>query len=87
MNLEAIKTEIKELIVNSLDLEDIKPADIDAEAPLFIEGLGLDSIDGLELGIALRKKYGISFSKSQSENKQYFYSVATLAQFITKQQP
>jgi acyl carrier protein len=81
-NTNHLEEEIKTLIIESLDLEDVTVQEIDSEAPLFIEGLGLDSIDGLELGIALRKKYGISFSKNQAENKQHFRSVKALAEFI-----
>ena len=62
---EDIQNEIKKIIIQSLDLEDVKPEDIDVEAPLFVEGegLSLDSIDALELGVALKKKFGISFSR------------------------
>ena len=78
--------EIKELIIDSLALEDITPEDIDENAPLFNEGLGLDSIDALELGMALKKKYNISMGSNNDENKEYFYSVKTLADFIQQQQ-
>jgi len=83
---EDIQNEIKNIIIQSLDLEDIKPEDIDAEAPLFVEGegLSLDSIDALELGVALKKKFGISFSQNEEDNKKYFYSVATLSDFVAK---
>mgnify|MGYP000967863088 FL=1 len=83
---EDIQNEIKNIIIQSLDLEDVKPEDIDAEAPLFVEGegLSLDSIDALELGVALKKKFGISFSQNEEDNKKYFYSVATLSDFIAK---
>ena len=83
---EDIQNEIKNIIIQSLDLEDVKPADIDAEAPLFVEGdgLGLDSIDALELGVALKKKFGISFSQNEEANKKHFYSVSTLSDFICK---
>lgn len=57
-----LEQEIKELIISSLALEDITPQDIDATAPLFVDGLGLDSIDALELGLALQKRYGVSMS-------------------------
>ena len=80
-----ITDEIKQLIIDTLDLEDITPNDIDETAPLFIEGLGLDSIDALELGMALKKKYNISIGSDNDENKEYFYSVKTLADFIEKQ--
>ena len=74
--------EIKKLIISSLDLEDLTIADIETEAPLFGEGLGLDSIDALELGMALKKKYGLTFKANKEDNKKYFYSVATLADYV-----
>ena len=61
MKKEILEQEIKELIISALDLEDITVSDIDSTAPLFNEGLGLDSIDALELGMALKKKYGVNF--------------------------
>lgn len=57
-----IELELKRLIIDTLMLEDITPDDINSEAPLFVEGLGLDSIDALELGVALQKKYGVQIS-------------------------
>lgn len=77
--------EIKQLIIDSLDLEDITPADIDENAPLFVDGLGLDSIDALELGMALKKKYNLKMGADNDENKKYFYSVKTLADFVQAQ--
>jgi len=77
-----LELEIKQLIIDALELEDIKPADIDAAAPLFGDGLGLDSIDALELGMALKKKYKVNFKSSDEENKQYFATVQDLAKFI-----
>jgi len=76
---------IKQLIVSSLDLEEVEPADIDAEAPLFGEGLGLDSIDALELGMAVKKEFGVSFSKDPVENKRVFHSVKTIADYVRSQ--
>lgn len=81
--MQELELEIKQLIIECLNLEDYKPADIDSAAPLFGEGLGLDSIDALELGVALQKKYGLSFSGGTKENKEHFYSVETLAKFVT----
>ena len=83
---EEIQNDIKNIIIHSLDLEDVKPEDIDTEAPLFVpgEGLSLDSIDALELGVALKKKFGINFSQNEADNKKHFYSVATLSDFISK---
>lgn len=82
MNKADLVLEIKNLIISSLDLEDLTVADIDTDAPLFVEGLGLDSIDALELGMALKKKYGLTFNANKEDNKKYFYSVATLADYI-----
>ena len=76
---------IKEIIVSSLDLEGVEPASIETEAPLFGEGLGLDSIDALELGMAIKKEFGIAFSKDPAENKKTFYSVKTIADYIRSQ--
>lgn len=74
--------DIKSLIISSLNLEDITPDDIDTEAPLFGEGLGLDSIDALELGLALKKKYGVTLSAESEESRKIFASVAAIAAFI-----
>lgn len=77
-----MEEEIKALIISALELEDIKAEDIEDDAPLFGENLGLDSIDALELGVALKKKYNIQLSSDKEENKKHFYSVRTLADFI-----
>jgi acyl carrier protein len=74
-----IENELKALIVDSLALEGVQPADIQSDAALFVEGLGLDSIDALELGMAISKKYGIRMSADAAENKQHFSSVSALA--------
>lgn len=76
---------IKELIINSLELEDISKEDIKDDEALFNDGLGLDSIDALELGMALKKEFNIEFSKNKEENKKHFYSVKTIADFIRTQ--
>ena len=86
MNREETEQKVKEIIVSSLDLEDVSPSDIDAEAPLFGEGLGLDSIDALELGMAVKKAFGVTFSSDAAENKKIFYSVKTLADHVETQQ-
>lgn len=78
-----IENEIKQLIINSLNLEDIKIEDINSAEPLFVEGLGLDSIDALELGMALQKKYQIKIASQNDDLKQHFYSVKTLAEFVS----
>jgi acyl carrier protein len=74
--------EIKQLIIEVLQLEDITPADIDTDAPLFVEGLGLDSIDALELGVALHKRYGITLSADSEETRRHFASVRALGALI-----
>ncbi len=84
MTRQDLEHEIKELIVSALDLEDVTADDIVTDAPLFREGLGLDSIDALEMGMALRKRYGVVFSADKEANKAYFKSVATLADYIAK---
>jgi acyl carrier protein len=83
--MQQLENDIKELIISSLALEDIAPEDIDAEAPLFVKGLGLDSIDALELGLAIQKRYGVSLSAESDEVRAHFASVRTLAQFVTAQ--
>lgn len=80
-----LEDEIKKLIVESLMLEDIEPKEIVSDEPLFVEGLGLDSIDALELGVALRKKYGIKIESVNEEIKAHFQSVSSLARFIDMQ--
>ena len=83
--MEQLEHDIKELIISALGLEDIAPADIDAAAPLFVKGLGLDSIDALELGLALQKRYGVSLGADSAEVRAHFASVRALAQFVTAQ--
>lgn len=78
----SLEQELKAFIIEALELEDITPDDIQEEEPLFIDGLGLDSIDALELGMALKKKYQLVLSNNKEENKKYFYSIKTLADFI-----
>ena len=80
--MEDLKQQIKELIVSALELEDIRPENIVDSEPLFREGLGLDSIDALELGVALKKKFNIKFPAENADNKRHFASVDALAAFI-----
>lgn len=80
--MQPLEEEVKQFIIDVLQLEDITPEDIDAEAPLFVEGLGLDSIDALELGVALQKRYGISLSSDSEETRGHFKSVRTLGAMI-----
>jgi len=83
--VKALEQEIKELIISSLSLEDVAADDIDTTAPLFIEGLGLDSIDALELGLALQKRYGITMNGDKEEIRARFASVSALAAFVASQ--
>jgi acyl carrier protein len=81
-----IELELKNLIIHALQLEKITAADIDSEEPLFGDGLGLDSIDALELGIAIRQRYAIRIASVDDEVRAHFANVHTLAQFIMAQQ-
>jgi acyl carrier protein len=80
-----IELNIKKLIVEALKLEDIRPEEIDSEEPLFGTGLGLDSIDALELGVAIRQRYGIKIETVTEEVKAHFANVRSLAKFIEGQ--
>lgn len=81
-----LHNEIKQLIIDSLGLEDITPADIDSEAPLFgDEGLGLDSVDALELGLAVQKHFGFQMDGENQELRKSFASVSALADFVRQQ--
>lgn len=84
--MDQLRFELKQLIINTLELEDITPADIDESAPLFIEGLGLDSIDALELGLAIKKRYNIKLDANAEQTKHYFASINNLARYISQQQ-
>lgn len=77
-----LELEVKQMIIDVLQLEDIAPDDIDSAAPLFVEGLGLDSIDALELGVALQKRYGISLSADSEDTRRHFASVQALAALV-----
>lgn len=83
--MRPLEDEIKTVIIDSLDLEDISIDDIETEEPLFGDGLGLDSIDALELGLALKKTFDIKLDSDSEESKKHFYSVRTLADFIQQQ--
>jgi len=72
---------LKEEIIEVLNLEDVKPEDIDETAPLFGEGLGLDSIDALELIVLMEKNYGIKL-KDPAQGKEIFKSITVLAEYV-----
>lgn len=77
-----MENELKQLIIDALDLEDISVDDIDNHEALFNEGLGLDSIDALELGLAIRKKYNVVIDAEKEDVVKIFASVASLANYI-----
>ena len=80
--MQALEHEIKELIISSLSLEDITPEDIDPTAPLFVEGLGLDSIDALELALAISKRYGFQLRSDNDDNRRIFASLRALSAHV-----
>jgi len=81
--MEQLMTELKGLVINHLKLQGTKPEDIDNDAPLFGSGLGLDSIDALELIVLLQQEYGIKI-KNAEEGKSIFQSIRTIAEFVSK---
>ena len=83
--MDSLSNEIKALIIETLNLEGMTPDEIETQAPLFGDGLGLDSIDALELGLALKKQYGVILSAESQEMREHFYSVESLARFISVQ--
>lgn len=83
--MDSLKLEIRELIVAALDLEGVQPQDIGDDQPLFSpDGLGLDSIDALELGVALRKKYALQLDADNADNRQHFRCVNSLAEMVRR---
>jgi acyl carrier protein len=84
--MEQLVAELKRHIIDTLDLEDIRPEQIETEAPLFREGLGLDSIDAVELVVMIEKHYGIKMKKMATA-RAAFQSVRTLAEFVTQNRP
>ncbi|WP_321837284.1 phosphopantetheine-binding protein [Pseudomonas kulmbachensis] len=81
-----LKSDIKQLIIDALGLEDISISDIGDEQTLFGEGLGLDSVDALELGLAIQKTYGIKIDADAKDTRNHFFNVASLAAFVTAKQ-
>lgn len=73
---------LAELIVAAVNLEDVDPAEIDPEAPLFNDGLGLDSIDALELALEIGKRYGVQLRADDAENRRIFASLRALSEFV-----
>lgn len=82
MQTTALEDEIKALIVDALMLKDVRPEQIDSEQPLLVDGLGLDSIDALELAMAVGKKYGLKFEADDAQNQKTFANVRSLAAYV-----
>jgi acyl carrier protein len=80
--MEQLIQKLKEEIIVALNLSEMKPENIDEKAPLFVDGLGLDSIDALELTVLLEKEYGLKINTAE-EGKKVLYSVRSMAEFIT----
>ena len=84
--MDSLKLEIKALLIEALDLEDLTPGDIDDDAPLFdTDGIGLDSIDALEIGIVLRKQYQLNIAANDERTRAHFRSINTLAALVAGQ--
>ena len=83
--MDQLKQQLKEMIVQDLNLPDVKPEDIDDKASLFEEGLGLDSLDAVELVVLLQKRFGVQIA-DMDEGKEAFVSIEALARFVKAQQ-
>jgi len=80
--MSELHSEIKQMIIESLDLEDIDVDDIVDDEPLFVEGLGLDSIDALEIGLAIQKRYGIKLKSDSEATHEHFANVNALVVLV-----
>ena len=80
--MNSLHEDIKNMIIEALDLEDIDSSDIVDDDPLFVDGLGLDSIDALEIGLALQKTYGIKLKADSEETREHFFSVNSLVALV-----
>lgn len=85
--MNPLEDELKRLIVEALFLESVKPDDIDSEAPLFGAGLGLDSIDALELTLAIEQRYQVKIRPEDENVKAIFRSVRSLAEHVARLRP
>jgi acyl carrier protein len=80
--LSTEQLEVANLIIDALNLEDVSTSDIDPDTPLFRDGLGLDSIDALELALALKQKYGFQIQSNNEQNMRIFSSLAALTEHV-----
>ena len=83
--MSEIENELKSMIVQTLMLKDIQPQEIDVDKPLFADGLGLDSIDALELAVEISRRYKVQIKSDDERNREIFRSVRTLAAFIAEE--
>jgi acyl carrier protein len=84
--MDSLKLEIKRLLLEALDLEDLLPDDIDDDAPLFeTDGVGLDSIDALEIGIVLREHFQLNIAANDERTREHFRSINTLVALVASQ--
>ena len=79
---EGLVLELKKLVIEALALEDLEPGDIVTADPLFVEGLGLDSIDALEITMVLEERYGVQIEDDAEQNRKIYASIASLAEFV-----
>lgn len=79
---DTLEDQLKHLIVDTLALEDVTPESIETDAPLFGEGLGLDSIDALEIALAVHSKFGVKTVANDEKNREYYHSIKSLAEFV-----
>jgi acyl carrier protein len=86
MTRDQLEAEIKQLIIEALKLDETSPDDIDSEAPLASAGVGLDSIDVLELAMAVHRRFGITTGGDDAANQRIYSSVRSLAEFLEQQQ-
>ncbi len=83
-NLENLHDELKKLIIDALALEEVTAGEIETDAPLFVEGLGLDSIDALEIAMVIEEQYGVVLDDDPDKNREIFESVRSLAAFVAE---
>ena len=83
-NPEDLHDDLKKLIVDTLALEEVTAGEIETDAPLFVEGLGLDSIDALEIAMVLEEQYGVMLDDDPDKNREIFESVRSLAAFVAE---
>ena len=84
MKRSELEEQIRQVVLSSVEVDGLTAADLPADAPLFGEGVGLDSIDALEIGAALRRKFQVKFKANSDENRRHFRTIATLACFIAE---